>query len=227
VIPDPRPAYEIRRAELDPLDGLTSRLREISLKDPYVVAVADVYNLLNLPRFGEIIGVGYNDAYLGLLEWTKQISIKVRAEFPDVFCSDLCSDNIILAGNDAPAVFNALCALIRHTTKQLEGADSTRLMPLGLFRAGMAWHQNDRGEVFAHSTPGLLAHTLGDARTLVAGTIAISDVVYQHLSPATQAEFVLSATVDKKHEIQGAVWERKWSAARDMEPLYNQRRDSA
>lgn len=193
-------------------DGLVTRLRTIPIPDPYGISVADIKNLRNLPRIGDVFGISDDEALENLLNWVENKVKSVTTSYSDVFPSGLPADNVILAGANADRVFLSTLDLIKETTRYLTTVDSDIFAPLGLLRAGIAWHENEMGNEFKGARPGIIAHDIGDKKRRERGAIAITKAVYDRLSPLYQNEF---GETDEDSG-QGRVFIRHWVSERDF-----------
>ncbi len=210
-IPDPRPNYERNRERLQTRDGLLTRLREIALPQPYAVTVADIKNLQNLPRVGDIFGVSYDQALDNLLSWVERAARDVAGRHHDIVLGGLTADNVILAGPSADGILLGTLDLIRKTTRRLAAVDLHQFAAFGLLRIGIAWRQDAMGGEHQGVRPGLIAHDIGDKPGRDLGVISITKAVYDRLSPQYQSEF--SETGEDSG--QGSVFVRQWNSDRD------------
>jgi hypothetical protein len=180
------------------------------MPDPYVLAVADIYNLRHLPGIAEVLGIDYDFALGGLLKWIKTIAKEVEGRHKGVKLAALSGDQVILAGYGADEVMEATVELVRESAARL-GSHERRLTELALLRVGMSWHDDTRGKEFKGIQPGLMAYSLGDRSGVPPGTVRITKAVYDNLSSERQQEFAETGETSD----QGPVFARQWQAARD------------
>jgi len=210
-IPDPREPFERAREYLQTRDGLLVRVKAIAVSQPYAVCVADVRNLKNLPKFAEILGVTYDQALDGILDWVERAARKAAKSNVNVFFGGVSSDNVILAGPNGNEVLQATLHMIRETTQRLSLVDKDQFTHFGLLRAGIAWREDMLGGEFQSVRPGLIAYEIGDKHGRPLGSISVTKAVYDRLSPECQREFQETA----ESSDQGSVFVRRWSTVRD------------
>ena len=205
-LPDPRPDSDRERERLGAWNGLVKHLYEVPLEPPYAVAIADIRNLRNIPKLGEIFGTSYDEALLELLLWVERIAKEVESEFKGVRLCGLSGDNVVFAARNAVEGLSASLALIRKTSRRLSDIERS-IGWFGLLRTGIAWREDGLGKEFQGLRPGFTAYEIGDRPGRPWGTIAITDAVFQRLDLVEQASF---ATADEACT-QGAVHKRLWN----------------
>lgn len=188
-IPDPRPQFERDRDSMVSFDGLITRFTSIPYPEPYAIAELDINNIKNLIHLSEYLG-GHSDKILyNILNKVKNDANNIVKQYPGVEIGGLSGDSIILVGTDVNKVISAVCKIISVTTYNL-GIIDHRIIPFGLFRAGIAWYQSTLGDSFKGSQPGLTAHEIGSRHGgSKAGIICITHAIYDRLSEKNQAEF--------------------------------------
>jgi hypothetical protein len=213
VIPDPRPTYERRKEKQQIWDGLLITFKEVQLTPPYAIAVADIKNIRNLPKYGEIFGITQGHALNNLQDWVERIVNKVveRHRSEGVVLAGLTGDNVILASPTCEGTFISLLDLIRQMNYELAVIDRTLFASFGLLRAGISWREDSLSSDYADIRPGVIAYEIGDKHGRGLGEIAISEAIYQRLPNNNQVDFIPTDEVTG----QGKVFLRKWNPDRD------------
>jgi excisionase family DNA binding protein len=197
--PDPRPVLETRRDQQQAADGLRVRLSEIPLPPPYAVGVLDVRNFRNLPRLGELMGVDFDAATVGIEAWIQSAAKRVAKNHPRTHVPGLAGDSLVLASASADELLDAVVDVMTETSGRLEQIDRNQLAPFVLFRAGLAWRDDTMGPQFRGPLkPGYVALSLAEAYQRPAGTVAVSAAVYDRLSEDRRAQLApLGATCEQ------------------------------
>ena len=216
AIPDPRPPYERHKENQQIWDGLLTTFKEVQLPPPYAIAVADIRNVRNLPKYGAIFGVPYGQALDNLQDWVGRVVRKVmeRHRSEGVILGGLTGDNVIFASPTCEGTFASLLDLIREMNHELAVIDRDLFAPFGLLRAGIAWREDSLGLEYRNIRPGVIAYELGDKRGRGLGDIAVSEAVYQRLSQEHQNEF---EETDEVPSGQDKVFLRQWNP--DTDPI--------
>ncbi len=193
--------------------ALIACLQEITLPDPYAVAIADTKPFVGMARL--ISRLTYSDVdemVASLHGKLKTCAEKASNIFPDVHFAGQTSDTVILAGPNPENVFLCALDLIRRATQIIEH-DVSELRTFGLLRVGIAWHQRQLGHGYGWIRPGMTAHQIGDKRERKIGDVAITEAIRQRLAPECQQQFSL---VDDETCEQGQVYIRHWNRNIDM-----------
>ncbi len=191
-IPDPLSESNKKRIT-ESWEGTIRILREMPINQaPYAIAVADIKNLVNLPRIAsDLLGIEYDDAVVSLLKFVEEKTKEVVKKYQGVRIGGFGNDNIFLCGTKPDEVYTCIKELISKTTQQISTAEN-KLEHYGLLRVGIAWKEDERDNEFKGIRPGLLALRIGDKSGLNPGSISITQEILERLSKENQSEFDLT-----------------------------------
>ncbi len=186
-------------------------LKRIAVPQPYAIAIADIKNLQNLPRWADIFGGSYDEAMDNLLNGVANIARKIGKRYK-VHLVALCADSVVLGGGNVERVFLGVVDLIRETTCHLNKIDYDKFGSFGLLRVGITWRDDGSDAKFQGMRPGILAHYLANQHGQALGAVNVTEAVLDHLPPEHRGRFVAKG----KDCDQGKIFVRHWSPKKDL-----------
>lgn len=167
-------------------------LQDITLREPYVIAVIDVGGFMALARCLSVLhGDGVDGGAAGPRRQLDRCVEAVVETALDVRYSGRTADAIILAGPDADSVLGCILDLMERTT-QIVGQEHSGPSSFGLLKAGIALHDRGRGRGFQGIAPGRIARRIASEQMRVPGGIAVTNPIWKSLSPSHQRHFVVA-----------------------------------
>jgi hypothetical protein len=208
-IPDPRPWRDQAREHLQKQDGLLIRFKEVQMPEPYAIAVLDVFNFLRLTKIGEILGISYEEALLGMTNWVEVKARSIADNHRGTQFVGLTGDQIIFASPEVNQILETIDELMLSSRVHLNDSVDHRLATLSLFRGGISWCEKATGKGYGGVEPGLLAYHIGDKSGVAPGTIRITEAVYKRLSSHYREKF----KDDDEDSLQGRVFAKAWTSS--------------
>jgi nucleoside phosphorylase len=215
TLPNPTATQERAMDGLKKIDSRMRVLSDIESIAPYAIVVISMGNLVSFANASQIAEAANDELAYRLRTLVASHAPGITSKHAGVKLVYLNNRNMILVGRSADEALRCTVEFMSDAMRTFNNINQEHLVPFNLLRAGIAWHEGEKGEEYDGIRPGLLAFRLADDLKQAVGSISISQAVHAKLSPELAQEFDALENAENDLHAQGPLYNRNWREGND------------